>query len=151
MICDHLRNRTAYHGLGEAISRGLEFLARTDIGTLAEGRHDIDGDRVFALVSDYSTKPMTEAFWEAHRAHLDIHFVHSGIEQIACGDLGEFEVDPYDEARDLTVARGTAAQRVTLSAGWFAILFPHDVHMPGLAWNTPSPVRKVVVKVRVPR
>jgi YhcH/YjgK/YiaL family protein len=38
---------------------------------------------------------------------------------------------------------------VTVPAGWFVILFPEDAHMPCTALDTPAPVTKVVVKVRV--
>lgn len=147
MICDHIRNAHTYGGLGDGIRHGLEFLARTDIGALPEGRHDIDGDRVFAIVSDYVSRTPESAFWEAHQACIDIHYVHSGVERVACGDLADFETDPYDTERDLTVARGAAAQLIELRPGSFAILFPHDVHMPGLTANVASAVRKVVVKV----
>ncbi|NMB80776.1 MAG: DUF386 domain-containing protein, partial [Ignavibacteria bacterium] len=34
-------------------------------------------------------------------------------------------------------------------AGYFAIFFPSDVHMPCIALNLSTPVKKVVVKVKV--
>ena len=40
-------------------------------------------------------------------------------------------------------------QTLTVTAGGFVILFPHDVHMPGLVAERVERVRKIVVKVRI--
>lgn len=148
MIFDHLKYSSDYFTLGTGIRLALEYLQRTDIGALPEGRHAVDGDRVFALVSDYETKPPEEGFWEAHRRHIDVQYVHAGRERIAYADLASFDADPYDAERDLVVARGVGGQFVEVAPGDFVILFPHDVHMPGLTAQARSHVRKVVVKVR---
>jgi beta-galactosidase beta subunit len=47
-------------------SRGLLFLAETDLAQLEPGRHELDGTRLFALVSDYVPRPIAECRWEAH-------------------------------------------------------------------------------------
>ena len=151
MVCDHITYASEYFNLGTGIRTALQFLQEGELDSLAEGRHDVDGDRVFALVSDYDTRPAAEAFWEAHRQHVDVQFVHSGCERIAFGSLPAFEVDPYDAERDLVVARGASPQAVELGPGGFVILFPHDVHMPGLIARSVTRVRKVVVKVRINR
>ena len=148
MVVSYLARRSAYFNLSPGIRCALEFLQQADVARLTIGRHAVDGDRVFALVSEYHTQPIEARFWEAHRQHIDVQFVQSGIEQIAVGDLADFDADPYDAERDLIVARGAAAQFVTLRSGMFAILFPHDVHMPGLIARRVERVRKVVVKVR---
>ena len=36
---------------------------------------------------------------------------------------------------------------VTLTGGTFALLFPHDAHMPRLALGAPEPVKKIVIKI----
>jgi YhcH/YjgK/YiaL family protein len=149
MVHDHISHASEYFNLSQGIRTALEYLACTDLGALPEGRHAVDGDRVFALVSDYQTRLPEEAFWEAHRLHVDVQFVVLGRERIAYANLDRFEADPYDAERDLTVARGDAAGQVPVGAGEFVILFPRDVHMPGLQVDGPVAVRKVVVKVRL--
>jgi len=44
---------------------------------------------------------------------------------------------------------GRPGLSLDLSAGYFAIFYPEDAHMPGLAVEGPESVKKVVVKVRV--
>ena len=149
MIVDRLAHASEYFNLGQGIRAALEYLQNTDIGELTPGRHDVDGDRLFALVSDYDTKSPDETFWEAHRRHIDVQYVHAGRERIGYGDLVDFAADPYDAERDLVVARGETGQFVEVQPGGFVILFPHDVHMPGLTAREKARVRKVVVKVRI--
>ena len=149
MVSDHIKYASEYFNLSAGIRVALEYLARADVATLAPGRHDIDADRVFVLVSDYETRQPGETFWEAHRRHVDVQFVQSGSERIAYGDIARFELDPYDAGRDLVVAHGTSERFVDVDAGEFVILFPHDVHMPGLTRQSVAAVRKAVVKVRL--
>lgn len=149
MVVDHIEYAPEYFNLGRGIRAALEFLRHTDLGALEPGRHDVDGDAVFALVSDYETRPPHEAFWEAHRRHVDVQYVHAGRERLGYGNLARFESDPYDADRDLVVARGDAGQHVDIGPGQFVILFPHDVHMPGLIAERVEAVRKIVVKVRI--
>lgn len=148
MVLDHLSHAQEYFNLSSGIRVALEFLQRTDLISLSAGRHAVQGDAVFAIVDEYETKPASEKFWEAHRRHIDVQFVVSGREAIGVGALERFEAEPYDAERDLVVARG-GGQYVDVPAGWFAILFPHDVHMPGVIAGTAERVRKVVVKVRL--
>ena len=149
MVLDELSHASEYFNLSVDIRRALQFLQQADLEGLPEGRHDIDGDQVFALVSDYRTRTEADAFWEAHREHVDVQYVHSGVERIGVGRLDGFTVGSYDAERDLVVARGGRGQYVRADAGSFVILFPHDVHMPGLTADVERPVRKVVVKVRL--
>lgn len=147
MVVDHIKYASEYFNLSRGIRAALEYLQRSDVGALTPGRHAVDGDRIFALVSDYETKSPAETFWEAHRRHIDVQYVHAGRECIGYGDLARFAVDPYDAERDLLVARGDG-QQVEVGPGGFVILFPHDVHMPGLTAQRVEVVRKVVVKVK---
>ena len=37
-----------------------------------KGSHEIDGDRLFVNVVEYTTTTAEERFWEAHRQYLDL-------------------------------------------------------------------------------
>ena len=64
-------------------------------------------------------------------------------------DLATFACAPYDAARDLTAATGGVERWVTLRAGEFLVIWPHEAHLSGVAMGTPSAVRKIVLKVPV--
>ncbi|HYF37760.1 MAG TPA: YhcH/YjgK/YiaL family protein, partial [Prosthecobacter sp.] len=116
------------------------------------GRHDLDGDNVYALVQQYTTKAQDKALFEAHRKYIDVQYVHSGREAILWAPLASMkeETMAYDPAKEAALFKlvpdFTAAH---LSAGHFAILYPEDAHAPCVVWDQPSEVFKVVVKVAV--
>lgn len=150
MILDTLRNASLYHALGPRFAAALRWLADTDLEAVAVGRHDIDGQDVFALVQENRTRPQAEGVWEAHRKYADVQCVVRGPERMGCTDLGDLTVTrPYDEKDDALLATGSG-NFFHVAPGRFAIFLPHDAHMPGVAIDdAPADVRKVVVKVRM--
>ena len=150
MIADHLRNAALYHALAPGIARGLRWLAAFDPAT-PDGRHEIQGEDVFALVQRYDTGPATAKRFEAHRRHADVQLVASGRERLLHAAAGALEVEtPYDEATDVVFFRDPpASSSVLLGAGDFAVLFPDDAHKPGCMAGGRDPVLKVVVKVKL--
>ena len=70
-------------------AKALAFLAREDLAALEPGRHEIDGDEVFANVQELVTVPAGEKNYEAHRRYADIHYVVSGTELICVAPVGE--------------------------------------------------------------
>jgi YhcH/YjgK/YiaL family protein len=145
MIIDRLENAGLYRGLGKGIALALDSLRVQR----EPGRHELDGSNVLALVQQYQTKPLIEGKWEAHRKHIDVQFVLSGVERIGWTPVNQLTLtESYNEAKDVAFYTGSG-DFVTVPEGSFVILFPEDAHMPGLAVDAPSPVTKVVVKVRV--
>ena len=151
MIQDTLDHSARYEVLSPRFAQAFKFLRAVD-GTQAPGRHEIDGDRVFALVQKYATKPVESALFEAHRKYIDVQYVHSGRETILWAPLATMkeETMAYDGAKEAALWK--LVRDVTplhLGAGHFAILFPQDAHAPCVEWERPEEIYKVVVKVAV--
>ena len=151
MIQDTLENAVRYCSLSSRFASAFEFLRTVD-GTQKIGRHDIQGDKVFALVQQYTTKPEQSALFEAHRKYIDIQYLHAGRETLLWAPVAAMkeETMPYHEEKDAALWKLVPdVTPLHLSAGHFAILFPEDAHAPCIEWQTPSEVFKVVVKVAV--
>jgi biofilm protein TabA len=149
MIIDHIQNGALYHGLGARIRTALEYLVKTDFAAMVPGRYDLDGDQVFALIQQYETRPREQGIWEAHRRYIDVQYVAAGFETLGYAPIGNLSVtQPYTVDKDCELFVGPG-DFLTARAGTFIIFFPADGHMPCLAYDTPVPVRKVVVKVAV--
>ncbi len=148
MIVDEIKQAGEYFDLGEGIQSALRFLMESNLEELPLGRHDIDGDRVFAMVESYQTKPMEAGFWEAHIKHLDVQCVLSGEERLGYAPISGLSAGPYDEEKDFYKLEGSG-DFITLRPGMFAILKPQDAHMPGMAIKDPQQVKKIVIKVRI--
>lgn len=135
----------------ERWEKAFAFLRENDPDMLELRRYDIDGDNLYATVSEYITKNEEDALYEAHRKYIDIQYVAAGRELIGIAPLsGKKEtLEAYDDSRDIeffTVSKGENRPAIP---DRFFILFPHDAHRPGLKDGENSPVRKIVVKVRV--
>jgi len=76
--------------------------------------------------------------------------VVSGKEVLGWAPLDELTVTvAYDREKDALLGPVplTAAPFVQFAAGQAIVLYPSDAHAPGLAAGTPSPVKKIVVKI----
>ncbi len=89
MILDRLENAALYRSLGAEIALALDYLGGTDFSQTPEGRYELDGDRVFALVQRYRPKPPAEARWEAHRQYVDVQYVAEGLERMGYAPLAD--------------------------------------------------------------
>ncbi len=148
MIIDTLENASLYRGLSPRLAAALDYLAATDFSDMALGKHPIDEDRLFAIVNEYPTIAATEIELEGHRRYIDVQYLVSGTELIGYAPLqGQASLRDYDSSEDYALYRGQATF-VGISAGMFAILYPHDLHMPCVG-EPPVLVRKVVVKVLI--
>jgi YhcH/YjgK/YiaL family protein len=135
-------------GLAQRLASGFEYLQSTDLASLEPGRVEIDGDQVFALVQEYTSKPMEQGRWEAHRKFIDIQYIVSGEENIGYANVADLTLGEYNEEKDRYIPQGEGSF-VRLSAGMFGVYMPEDAHMPNMAVDQPQPVKKVVVKVAV--
>ena len=147
MIVDTLAQASRYEPLHPQFKAAFDFLRNTDLHALAVGRTEIDGDRLFALTQGYETKPAQDGKLEAHRMYIDIQFVIAGEEYIGYAPLGsQPPAEPFNAGKDIGFYHGDASL-TRVSAGMFAIFFPHDAHLPSRHLTAPAQVKKVVLKV----
>ena len=147
MIKDKLTNAHIYYGISDKLQKGLEWLQKTDLSSLNDGRFAIDGDEIYANIQTYETKE--SAPYEAHRKYLDIQFVVNGCEKVGVTDISHCSVlTDYEKERDIEFleCKNNESYQI-LNSGDFLILFPHDAHKPSLSLTSKSCVKKVVVKV----
>ncbi len=151
MIVDKLENIGLYSDLGKRISRALLFLKQNRFEEMKDGRYEIDGKNIYASISRYRTKPVENGKWESHRKYIDVQFIAEGKERIGYSHLSGMVVqEEYNEEKDVQFLNG-AGDFITAEKNTFLILFPQDVHMPGISAenNQQDEVIKVVVKVKV--
>ena len=148
MIFDKLENYKTYESLSENLQKGFNYLVNDFTLETADGRYDIDGDKVFALVSSYKTKSYDEGAFESHKKYLDIQFVASGEEFM--GVTGLENLSPktdFNYENDIVFYNGDGPL-IKLATGYFMVLFPQDGHKPGImTGDERKDVKKVVVKV----
>jgi len=147
MIIDSLENIKHYRNLSERIKKGFEFIEEIDFETIEPGKYNVEGDDIFAIVSEYNTKEHVDAKPEAHERYLDIQYMVKGEELMGYTPLEDQEIMiPYNADKDLVFYKAETSP-VKVSEGMFAVFFPTDIHAPGMKINESKPVKKVVVKI----
>lgn len=146
MIIDKIQNSLLYENLHPGFAKAFDFIRKTDFSKLVDGKYEIDGKNIFAMVQEYKTKDIAKL--EGHRKYIDIQFLHSGVEQIAYANLENQIIISDDEEKDLAFYEGEGSF-IKLESQMFAIFFPQDLHMPGIKITNANKVKKIVIKVRV--
>ena len=116
------------------------------------GRAVIDGDNVYAEVQAYNSKE-GEIVFEGQVSYVDIQYVVEGEEVIIWANKDDVSMTTHYEAAKGDFWLGTVSPddttNVHLKAGQLAVLYPTDAHAPGRAYGASTPVRKLVVKVKI--
>ena len=147
---EELLHQSAEH---PSLFKAVAFLQEVQEKELVDGRIEIDGKQMYALVQSYLGKTeIHQPRFEAHKRYIDIQYLVSGKELFGWAPLAAMvESDRYHEEKD--VVHGSVAETiltlVRLSPGLLAVVYPEDAHAPGLADGELVPVKKIVVKVAI--
>jgi biofilm protein TabA len=136
--------------LPAALVKAIDAMRTRDLLRIEPGRYEVEGDRIFLLVQEITSRLLAESRVEAHRIYTDIQLVVSGAERMgmAHADPGFRPLDDQLDARDVAFFPTPAHESfVDLYPGMFAVFFPGDLHRPCCAIDRPAPIRKVVAKV----
>jgi biofilm protein TabA len=141
----------AYFRNRDRWAKAFKFLSSTDLLKLENKRYDIDGDKLFASVSEYPTKDAAVTDFESHKKYIDIQYVISGKENMNLAPLSAVTsvVTPYDASKDIGFMKVSAFTNHLATPGVFFIFFPGDAHRPGIKDGLSSTVKKVVIKLSV--
>lgn len=139
--------------VSEDLQKALQYLAATDFSKVADGRYELDGDKMYANVETYTTAGRSTKKPEAHNKYIDVQYLGKGTEKIyfAPRTADVKVVEDYAQERDLLFFENIEEKDAAiLNAGCFAVLFPWELHRPGcIAETEPSEVQKIVVKIAV--
>jgi YhcH/YjgK/YiaL family protein len=152
MIFDSAKNLDFYRSLGMdgRYEKAVDFLKNTDLESLAPGKYEIDGNNVFANVTEYTTIPWEEARYEAHHNYTDIQYMISGSETMTYARIDELEEKvPYNEEKDVVFYDNeNPGLQAVVKAGEYMIFNPWDGHKPKAFAKEPAMVKKVIVKIK---
>lgn len=137
--------------LSNAFAQAAAWIAAGSWREAPDGRIEISGGALYALLMSYETKGASDCAYEYHRRYADIQILLSGSEYVDVRPAEALsEKTPYDEAKDigfLLDGDPLGAVRLSLAPGLAAVFFPEDAHKPCMALGKPERVRKLVVKV----
>ena len=151
MIYDRLENAGQYYRVCPWLGKAVEFAAKFDLSS-TDGKYEVDGLDMYAVVMTYQTKTPRALLFEVHRKYIDLQLVLGGVERLDVINTAaslilnkpynvETDAEFYDEPSNYS--------SLIMSVGDFAVLYPHDAHRPGVSINSVGNVRKMVIKIKV--
>jgi biofilm protein TabA len=151
MIVDSLKNASMYNVLGKNFEAAFKWLKSNDLKNMPVGKVEIDGTNVHANIMVVDPKTVAQGKWESHTVYADIQFLIDGAERIGYADISRTSQISHDEAKDFITLSAEGDFFVRLHPGSFAIVFPQDAHMPGIAVaeGSSAKIKKVVIKVKL--
>lgn len=149
MIFGNIRNLDEYPFLERQVKECFDYAGEHDLKAYEKESHEIDGNRLFVNIVEYTTTDAQNRFWEAHRDYLDIHVMLTGQEQIDVNFIENMEQKEYVPADDFLPMDGEKNGHVVLKEGDFLICAPHDAHRTAVQVNGPEAVKKAIFKVQI--
>ena len=147
MILDRLDNAAKYAGLKIGMAEAFGFLDQPRLENISDGKYEIAGERVFAIITRTNGRKVDEGELEAHRKYIDIQYVISGDESMGWkAREGLVNSMDYDAERDLEFLEGAPDSIVQVPPGSFTVFLPTDAHLPLIGEGS---IHKVVVKVAI--
>ena len=153
MIYDGMSVIERYRGLYRGLDVLIGWLNEHDYNALETGRHEILGNKVFALVQDAKTRTYGNARYEVHRRYMDVQVDIEGNERFFVTPGPTEPLEDYDEASDKQYVKAAPDNgdeiEGTLEKDHFAIFVANEPHMPNVVCATTEPVaiRKICFKI----
>jgi biofilm protein TabA len=146
MILDILENAHRYPFMNKGFAKAFNFLLRPDIKELPAGKYEIDGERVYAMVSNGPGRKKEDALLETHDKYIDIQLILAGTDNMGWKpkSLCKQPSGEYDYKADIQFFEDEPEAWFPTESGAFVIFFPEDAHMPLISSGL---IHKVVVKI----
>jgi biofilm protein TabA len=134
----------------DAIRRGMDYIVQNDIFTMELGKHLIEGELLFALIQETTTKEFQLQKPESHRQYIDIQYLVSGEEKIGVAKLSSSQLvtEDFFETKDVAFYGKLQNElELILHPGAYAVFFPTDIHRPCCTVKADRKIRKAVIKI----
>ncbi len=150
MIIDTLSNSEKYNSVHPLFAKAFEYIKTQNLATLEDGKFEIDGDNLRAIVSNKKGMTADESIskFECHDKHIDIQLCIKGKEQFGWKPRADSkdQKGEYIAEKDVVFYSDAPDMYFELTDNQFAIFFPEDVHAPMIGEGE---IKKLVIKVKI--
>jgi len=138
-----------YHKNKAGWDKAFAFMRDSGLAALKPGKYAIDGDNVYAIITEAPSKEFDQSAWESHRKYIDLQYVITGEENIGVAHITDATVTkPYNEKTDGANYNAEGKYYIA-KPGTFFLFFPADVHRPNIKVKGYDVVKKLVIKIRM--
>jgi YhcH/YjgK/YiaL family protein len=129
--------------------KAFAFLKETSLDTIRPGKYPIDGENVYASVTENPTKDMATTKWEFHKKYIDVQMIIKGKEKMGIVPFSKTKVvDAYNDKKDVGFASYDGGDYYTVEPGTFLIFLPSDAHRPSIKLDGCDTDKKIVIKIK---
>ena len=148
MILSELQNKNRYINLHPLFGKAFAFLEKENLSQVPEGKLEIDGDDLFAIISKPGTSAEEIPKLEAHKKYIDIHYIIAGTELFGWKDLNDCKgvEGEFDFEKDYVLYNDQDFTNLLLNRNAFVVVYPEDAHSPGIKTEQ---LHKVVLKIKL--
>ncbi len=150
MIIDTIKNASKYFSVHPLFEQAFEYITSTDLANTADGKYEIDGDKLKAIISNKNGMTAAESIskFECHDKHIDIQLCIKGKETIGWKprEICKEQKGEYNAEKDVVFYNDAPDMYFELNDGQFVIFFPEDVHAPMIGEGQ---IQKLVIKVKI--
>lgn len=148
MILDALEQAARYAPLHPGFAPAFEFLSDASLAQRETGKIELDGERLFVILSHDPGRGRQGAKLESHRRYIDIQYVVRGVDEMGYLPLAACEKVElaYDPQREVALYGDAPEAWIRVPEGRFVIFWPDDAHAP---LGGQGPLIKAVVKIAV--
>ena len=145
---DNVEFAKQYHINKAWWDKAFAFLNDKKLDTLPAGKYVIDGNNVYATITNAPSKEFDKSAWESHRNYIDLQYVIKGKEKIGVSPIALATlIKPYDETRDAANYNADGKYHIATPDVFF-LFFPGDAHRPNIKVEGYDTVKKLVIKVK---
>ena len=127
----------------------FKYAKEHDLSIYEQGKHEIDGEKLFVNIAEYKTTETQDRFWEAHRYYLDLHLMLSGREQIDIALTHRMKAGEFVADDDFLPLEGEKSASVILGPGDFLICYPDDAHRTAVKIQESEKIKKAIFKIKI--
>jgi YhcH/YjgK/YiaL family protein len=139
-----------YQGNKAGWDKAFAFMKEHNLDSLKTGKYVIDGENVFADITDNPSSPLAEAKWHSHRQYCDIIYIIKGREKIGIAPIADAPVIiPFKDKGDSQFYNQEMKGSYYISEpGTFFMFFPSDVHRPFIKAEGCDYVKRIRIKIK---
>jgi len=147
---DKLEFNKQYHVNKAGWDKAFAFMKDHNLDSLKTGKYVIDGENVFADITDKPSSELKDAKWHSHRLYCDIIYVIHGQEKIGIASIkGAPVLIPFSKKGDSQFYNQyMKGNYYNSNPDTFFILLPSDVHRPFIQVEGCTYVKRIRIKIK---
>lgn len=128
----------------------LEYIKTTDLNTLENGKHILNGENLFVNIVDSQMKTPQQARLEVHDEYIDIQVPLSKAETFGVTPRSECKEPDgeYNPVKDILFYKDPVTNTISAEIGEAVTFEPDTAHAPLIGEGT---IHKAIFKVKVVR